>query len=174
MKKNLTILIFLSFILNSCFCYESYLNEVSDSGFYWYSNVDWRQLYLNVEYRDIDKNELMNHAKNWLENNFYYKDELVKATDENLVKSNKIFELYDEDNFQILIKGVRKDNLSRMYECRVLVEITDEKVSVHYYDFTMYEKYTREAYTLKNECTFIRMKSELIDFTNKFLYTKFN
>lgn len=174
MKKHHIILLLVLPILNSCFCYESYLNEVSDSGLYRYSNVDWRQLYLDVEYRDIEKNELMNHTKKWLESNFYYKDKLVNATDENLIKSNKIFELYDEENFRIQIKGIRKDNIDRIFECRVLVEITDEKVSVHYYDFTMFEKYSRESYTLKNECTFIRIKSELIDLTNKFLYTKFN
>jgi len=174
MEKHHIILLLILPILNSCFCYESYLNEVSDSGLYRYSNVDWRQLYLDVEYRDIEKNELMNHTKKWLESNFYYKDKLVNATDENLIKSYKIFELYDEDNFRIQIKCIWKNNIDRIFECRVLVEITDEKVSVHYYDFTMFEKYSRESYTLKNECTFIRMKSELIDLTNKYFYTKFN
>lgn len=173
-KINIILIIVLTVFLNSCFCYERYLNDLFYQDFIEFDNTDWQAFQMNVKYRDKDRIEVIRHTKTWLESNFYHRIKYQDAKDVNLIKSEKIFELYDEENGEIIIKGVRKENLDRIFECRIIVYVTQDEVKLIFHDFLLFEKYTREPYQLNNECKFFKIENDLRKLTNKFLYTKFD
>jgi hypothetical protein len=148
MLKNSSILILLVFTLNSCFL-DTTLYQTND-----------REYEISATIQNMNKQKLMNETADWILRNFTTRDRLMLNYDSGYLNSisvsnsNEIIQSFDLERGRITAVGVSTFSSRTDFECRIEVEIIDNKITMIFNQFIHfnfgYPEFAKNHYTIRN------------------------